>query len=188
MTASDAVVDVVIEARRISALTNPQMPEEGARRALKGVSAKVRDEMALLYVADQVRGIMRQSVAAKERAARTRGRRAGQSIDADYDAIEREHRQNLSLRVAEILSSYVEDLKVAWTDDLLDMSFALPNGQLVLWGQATVGHHEQRALMFSEFAVGNLQGAAMHLKAISDLRKSNAVCLDFMLHRHEDVA
>ena len=76
-----------------------------------------------------------------------------------------------------IVSDYVEELKVEWTAELLASVFALSDGSLVTWGEATVDQHRERVEMFTMNAQANMEGAARHLKAIEHIEQSDSVNL-----------
>lgn len=79
------------------------------------------------------------------------------------------------------LERYVEDLKMQWTAELLDSTFALRDGTVVTWGEATVEQHEDRRQMFLDNAHANMEGAARHEVAVRELRESGAATLREMV-------
>lgn len=86
-------------------------------------------------------------------------RTASAEIDARYRA-----------KMQGILDEYAASLRMEWTEELLASSFALSDGVRVLWGDATIEQHRERAQMFTANAQANTEGAARHLAAIRDLR------------------
>lgn len=75
------------------------------------------------------------------------------------------------------LDRYAEDLKVKWTDELLDTTFALRDGTTTTWGEATLEQHRQRKDIFMDNAHANMEGAARHEAAIRELESSGAPTL-----------
>lgn len=92
---------------------------------------------------------------------------------AALDAIDAEYQRSTQ----RIIEAYADRIRIEWTQELLDAGFALPSGEIVTWGEATVAQHRQRAAMFTANAEANAQGAARHLKAVEVLTTSNAACL-----------
>jgi|ERR1051326_7184523 hypothetical protein len=76
------------------------------------------------------------------------------------------------------LDRMVAELKMEWTQELLDSTFALSDGSRVTWGNATVEEHRERARMFTDLAETNLHGAARHKLAIDQLVRAGATCLN----------
>lgn len=87
--------------------------------------------------------------------------------------------QNGVIRKA--LDRYAEDLRVQWTSELLDSTFALRSGAVVTWGDATVEQHVERMDIFLKNAHANMEGAARHEIAIRELRESGAPSLREMV-------
>lgn len=100
---------------------------------------------------------------------------------AQWDAGRAEDDERAAARLAETLGSvvakYRDELRIEWTNELLETEFARPDGTRVTWGHASIADHQERAGMFEANAHANLEGAARHLKAIADLQKANAASL-----------
>lgn len=79
------------------------------------------------------------------------------------------------------LDRYAEDLRVSWTAELLDSTFAVGDGTLVTWGEATVEQHAERRQMFLNNAHANMEGAARHESALRELRASGKPTLREMV-------
>lgn len=62
-----------------------------------------------------------------------------------------------------------EQRRTASWAHLFDESFALPNGDRVTWRDATVAQHEARASMLEVMAAGDLETAALHRSAVTDI-------------------
>lgn len=70
-----------------------------------------------------------------------------------------------------IVDSYTSKLKIEWTAELLASTFALDDGRMVTWGDATVDDHRERLAMFTRNAQANLEGAVRHQRAIDTLEQ-----------------
>lgn len=75
------------------------------------------------------------------------------------------------------LERYAAELRIEWTAELLSTGFALPDGRMVLWGEATVQDHEQRAAMLTRNVVANAEAAARHRRAVAELKAAGASTL-----------
>ncbi len=75
------------------------------------------------------------------------------------------------------LDEYVAALRLEITDELLSTQFSLGDGRSVTWGNATIKDHRQRVDILNKNAVGNLQTAAVHIKAIGMLEVSHTKTL-----------
>ena len=76
-----------------------------------------------------------------------------------------------------LMKDLADNLHMEWTEELLASGFALPDGQVVTWGDATVAQHTQRAAMFQANVQANVEGAARHIHAITVLSEAGASCL-----------
>jgi hypothetical protein len=65
------------------------------------------------------------------------------------------------------------DRAVQWTVELLESSFALPDGTRVRWGDATVSQHADRASALESQAASVVETAALHRQAIDAIRDRN---------------
>lgn len=81
-------------------------------------------------------------------------------------------------KLSSIVAAYRDELRIEWTAELLETEFALPDGTRVTWGHASVANHQERAEMFEANAHANLEGAARHRKAISDLQEAKVERLE----------
>jgi len=81
-------------------------------------------------------------------------------------------------RVKEAEEAWKQALRMEWTRELLGAAFALRDGTIVTWGSATVAQHEDRIAMFTDNAVANIEGAARHQAAITELREKGLLCLN----------
>lgn len=96
-----------------------------------------------------------------------------QKTEEECARIEEEHWG----RMTEIMQRYSERLKMQWTAELLNSTFALPDGTLVAWGDATVEQHTVRRDMLLANAQGNLRAAARHEAAMNTLDDHGATRL-----------
>lgn len=83
--------------------------------------------------------------------------------------------------IGSALDRYAEDLRIKWTSELLDSTFALSDGAVVTWGEATIEQHAERRQMFLNNAHGNMEGAARHEIAMRELKETGADCLRAMV-------
>ena len=73
-----------------------------------------------------------------------------------------------------IVEDYERELRIEWPRELLDSGFALPDGTVVKWGDATVAEHTERLGMLTRNAEANIEAAARHQRAIEELRTAGA--------------
>ena len=102
----------------------------------------------------------------------------GQRWAADEEAAEARKWQMLHGVIKYTLDRYADDLRVQWTNELLDSTFTLRDGTPVTWGEATIEQHEERQQMFLSNAHANMEGAARHEIALRELREANADTLN----------
>lgn len=79
------------------------------------------------------------------------------------------------------LDRYTEEMRIQWTAELLDTSFALRDGTETTWGDATIEQHEARRQMFLDNAHANMEGAARHEIAVRELREAGVTTLREMV-------
>ena len=78
----------------------------------------------------------------------------------------------------DIIDAFANEMRVAWTAELLDSKFALGDGTDVRWGEATRTQHQSRLDMHQRNAAAGIEGAARHRQAISDMAASGAMSLN----------
>lgn len=61
-------------------------------------------------------------------------------------------------------------IRQTWLSELLTATFALPDGRRVTFGAATIAEHEEYANMLEGQAAGSLETAALHRRAVNDIR------------------
>lgn len=163
------------------------------------VSVSLARAMAIEFLIDIVSRTQREDALTAERSAERRptthshespGRipRRGSQARQDWETNTEEGRawaaaehewelrtiQMLNGNLARALDRYTEDLKIEWTAELLSSSFALRDGTVVTWGEATADQHRERRKMFLTNAHVNMEGAARHEVAINELEKHGA--------------
>ena len=118
-------------------------------------------ECARRYLIAEMRARDRASVRAKERRARVNV--------SDVDA-------SLLARMQDAARDY-SDRAVRWTVELLDASFALPDGTRVSWADATTQQHAERAASLENQAASVVETAALHREAIAAIRGAGVTTL-----------
>lgn len=103
--------------------------------------------------------------------------------DRENAEIDRRLREDLTKTMTSALESFKQSLRVEWTQELLDSTFALRDGTSVRWGEATVSQFEERKEMFMTNARANLEGAARVEHAISALRSTGELTLDDVMRK-----
>lgn len=95
--------------------------------------------------------------------------------------IEGVHMSEFLSKMSQLTNEYAAALKMEWTKELLASTFALGDGTVVTWGQATISQHEQRSAMLTTMAMGTLGTSAKHIAAINTLKQLGVNNLDEML-------
>lgn len=98
-----------------------------------------------------------------------------------WEAEERAIQERAMREIRGHVDRYIEARKVEWTAELLDSAIAMPDGTIVLWGDATVEQHQERRDMFLRNALANTEGAARHEQAIRELTEAHAATLREMV-------
>jgi putative heme degradation protein len=83
---------------------------------------------------------------------------------------------NAQLNIA--IQNYTDHIRLQVTQELLATTFALGDGVVVTWGEATVAQHEQRISLLTKNAAGNLEAAARHRSAVQEIQKFGVLCLN----------
>jgi hypothetical protein len=86
-------------------------------------------------------------------------------------------RQRAWVKVHDLIDAVAEQVRLEVTEELLGSEFALGDGTMVTWGDATVADHEQRIRLLEANAVGNVQTAARHRAAIVMINDGNVKTL-----------
>lgn len=98
-----------------------------------------------------------------------------------WEAEDRQIQERAMREIRGHVERYVDARKVEWTAELLDSVIAMPDGSVVLWGDATIEQHQQRRDMFLRNALANTEGAARHEQAIRELTQAGAPTLREMV-------
>lgn len=91
--------------------------------------------------------------------------------------LERDSAAKLNASLNNLLADYRKDLRMEWTEELLESTFALGDGTRVSWGEATIDQHQERVAMFMGNVAANIEGAARHEQAIVDIKTAEVSCL-----------
>jgi len=79
--------------------------------------------------------------------------------------------------VLQAFEDFRNEVRLELTTELLGSSFALGDGTSVTWGNATITDHSKRMNMLNEHALGTLETAVLHEKAIEMIQSANVSCL-----------
>ena len=153
-------------------------PEAAAQKVVDSLDGHLLGVAAYGYFVSLARASLRSDTLVVERASSSEG-----PEDRDYKkkvvALRKEHNERIVSTISDFLRDYASRLEVRWTNELLNANFALPNGKLVTWGNATLLQHSDRLLMFSQQASNAVEGGARHLAAIQKIQSvSNATTLN----------
>jgi hypothetical protein len=187
-----------------------------AERVVSGLPRGELDVMAAWWLADEVRAERRARTYRAERAAEravpvvpkprkvnprklspkryaewVKSTEEGREYDERrrrWEEEDRESDERFRAELRAIQQRYAAELRMEWTEELLSSGFALPNGEVVTWGEATVAEHRQRAAMFEANAEGNLRGAARHRHAVETLESAGVSCLQELVSMDADAS
>lgn len=99
-------------------------------------------------------------------------------LSAEYERIDKEAMLGLVSDLTSAMEKYRESIRIEWTRELLDSSFAMGDGTFVTWGDATRENHEARIEMHRANAQAGLEGWARHAAAIDAITAAGASCLN----------
>lgn len=144
---------------RIAAVVSSGNPEN-----ITHESHEVIEECARRYIASQ---------------AKQRDRADGRSREAvaKFDQAVNGAKERLRAKANLITTELAQSLHREWSASLLAGTFALPDGSLVLWADATSAQHNLRASQLEGLAAGDLAAASIHRQAINDLRSAGVATL-----------
>lgn len=172
------------------AVNSRRSTRDVARALVAGAEPALIQFLAVEYVVAEVQRAQRSVTLAAERAsevdvtaqagewpgaAEARARFKKIREDDEREAWLRQ--QSLSANIQRAIDRFTEELRMKWTAELLDSTFALRDGTVIAWGDATIDHHEERRQMFKDNARANIEGAARHEAALQELRASGAATL-----------
>lgn len=149
-----------------------------ALRLARALDSEQQEAAAVLYLLRLLKERHREVVVSIERASAMHSRSVPATTEPDAQKTLRqlaseEAIAELQQRHLERMTSYLEDFlaeqRMQWTEELLQSTFAMPDGSLVLWGEATVEQHKVRRDMLLSNARGNMEAASRHERAIRDL-------------------
>lgn len=139
----------------------------GVPALIESEPAEVVAECARRYVASQMKLRERATARSRESAAK-------------FDSVVGEAKARLRRKAQLITSELAMTLHAEYTAAFLAGEFALPDGTRVSWSEATAGQHELRASQLEALAAGDMATAAIHRKAINDLRAAGVATLGEM--------
>lgn len=96
---------------------------------------------------------------------------------AEVREIEERHDRLFNERLENLINYVVDSRKIEWTKELLESSFAMPDGTRVLWADATVEQHAERVEMLKKNAGANINAAARHEQAIASITHAGVTAL-----------
>lgn len=100
------------------------------------------------------------------------------SRDMERRAVERANRaEELKAKMDAIVAEHSAALIAQWTPANLDITFRLPGGEEVTWGDATVEQHSSIVAHAKSTAQSAIDRASMHQKAIDDIRNAGVSTL-----------
>lgn len=112
----------------------------------------------------------------EEFAAREQAEQAEADRLWDEDPMEWNRRYG-SGRIAVALEEYAATIRLQVTRELLESSFALGDGRVVTWGDATIADHMTRIGLLQRQAIGTGEAIVRHEAAIGMLREAGAATL-----------
>jgi hypothetical protein len=106
-----------------------------------------------------------------ETAERTRERRA-EIARRDAEAY-----SELTRNLNAAMEKFKSELRMQWTAELLAAEFALGDGTVTTWGEATREQHEARMAMHKRNALSGMEGYARHAAALEEMDRTGTTCL-----------
>jgi len=89
-----------------------------------------------------------------------------------------------SVFTEELLSRFDGKIKIEADENLIELmksSFSMGDGNVALWGNATIEEHQQRIDMLKKQRDGIDETISFHIKAIEFIQKNGVKCLNDML-------
>lgn len=116
------------------------------------------------------------------------GRWAALPENAQLAEETRKYRAELARKDSEMLSEYMrsvnaaidkfrEKMRMEWTQELLGSEFAVGDGTVTTWGEATREQHQARMAIHKRNAAAGMEGYARHAAALDEIDRSGATCL-----------
>jgi hypothetical protein len=97
--------------------------------------------------------------------------------DDAWKAIVQDKREEQDRRRAKVFSELTERLHMQWTDELLSKDFAVGDGSIVTWADATIEQHEARVEMLFVNVQGNGDAIRRHEAAVIDILENRVSTL-----------
>jgi ATPase subunit of ABC transporter with duplicated ATPase domains len=173
--------------------TGPVRGDESADqiaiRAIRAMSQQKRKDILFLLVVEWVREVQReearrierQSAYEYKRGQRRENRQWRKRIDDLRENHPDEYRRRYTFAgVTEQIEEMRRDIKLEVTAELLASSFALGDGRVVTWGEATAEDHRQRAKLLGQNVIGNLTTMLLHEQAAEMIEAAGAPTLGQM--------
>jgi len=93
------------------------------------------------------------------------------------DAIDLRLARELRADIGRALDEFTNTMKMVWTRELLDSEFAVGDGTVTTWGDATLEQHEARMAMHRQNALGAAEGYARHAAAVDEIKRAGTSTL-----------
>ena len=101
-----------------------------------------------------------------------RNRKSSRSVESYYK-FKAERSANLRTKMSALVDSMADDHISGWAPELLAGTFAVGDGTVVSFADATIEQHEARASRLESQAKGTFQTASIHRRAIAECIAAN---------------
>lgn len=151
-------------------------PTRLARGIIRSLTDKQRGEILLELLSNYIVQEQRAEVKRVERRASHDDRRWWRNRRKEIDRLrieapdEYERQYTISGVIRTFEEEIRKELRLEVTAELLATSFALGDGRMVTWGEATIDDHTARLRVLGGNVLGNLETMALHEQAIDLLR------------------
>jgi len=98
----------------------------------------------------------------------------------EYGELEAKLDREFSEGLQKAVKAFSDAVRLEVTRELLETQFALGDGQVVTWGEATIEQHQQRADLLEKMAIGTAETSARHLAAIRMLSDAGVQKLELL--------
>lgn len=175
---NDDLEQIWVSGRRLT-FSAAEYIEDGpaiiAARMVRDLTPEYRDRLAATMIGDAIAGMMRGRARAEEqraiRAERMDERRSRtRALDGMQAKWEAEHPGigwSLHNVIAEWERTVRDETRLEVTAELLASRFALGDGRMVTWGEATAAEHEERIELLRSNVIGNLETIVVHQAALA---------------------
>lgn len=160
-----------------------------ATRAIGVMNQQQRKDVLFLLLVAWVKDVQRDEARRIERASayeyKRDQRRENRQWRKRMDDLRENHPDEYRYRytfagVTEQIEEMRRDIKLEVTAELLASSFALGDGRVVTWGEATAEDHRQRAKLLGQNVIGNLTTMLLHEQAAEMIETAGAHTLGQM--------